>query len=575
MVSVTARARRLAPVLSVALLAALCLTQVLRLSLVKAYSLDEFQYSHAAWLVSKGEVPYRDFFEFHNPLPYQVLAVPYLFVASNPENIRFLRLAMLPFLALTAWGLLRVNRSYGVWIVPIGPLLVASAPAFITLATEIRPDPLAFSLFLASVAVLVPGRSGRVYPLASGALFALSVWGSQKALLYGGAVYPLAFVLDLAFHRAPGVPRLLGSPARWLAGVLAVAAMVAVYLFATHSARAWLDQTLLWAAQHERDYPGFPWTRYFVPTLLAQPGLFALGALGLARTLWQLARGPRPLAQPELLLVLALGGTLFSFIFARAPFPYALVPFLGILAAFAARGFSALLHAIVRMPGPEWGQKLVASATGVLCLGLVPFLGLYSIEEKLQQDNRYQYQVLAALNRLTAEDDPVYDNSGGYSARPHVGFRFYTSALNHTRDRAELAERIPREIQEAGCTAALHDLRFDYLPKPAQRFVREHFQPYNADLWLWGQRFEGSDLQGTFDAARDARYFVQPASILEEGSLRVDGQLVREPVLTLARGRHAVEYRGPRRDFFILWLPRNGERYAPALGLTPRFSTLF
>ena len=35
---------------------------------------DEFEHLHAAWLVSSGEVPYRDFFEHHNPLLWYISA---------------------------------------------------------------------------------------------------------------------------------------------------------------------------------------------------------------------------------------------------------------------------------------------------------------------------------------------------------------------------------------------------------------------------------------------------------------------------------------------------------------------
>src|SRR5579872_209907 len=34
---------------------------------------DEFEHLHAAWCVSKGSIPYRDFFEHHTPWFYYVL----------------------------------------------------------------------------------------------------------------------------------------------------------------------------------------------------------------------------------------------------------------------------------------------------------------------------------------------------------------------------------------------------------------------------------------------------------------------------------------------------------------------
>jgi hypothetical protein len=38
-------------------------------------TIDEFQWGHATWLVSQGEVPYRDFYEHHLPLGYVLHSV--------------------------------------------------------------------------------------------------------------------------------------------------------------------------------------------------------------------------------------------------------------------------------------------------------------------------------------------------------------------------------------------------------------------------------------------------------------------------------------------------------------------
>ena len=64
------------------------------------FTVDEWQFGHATWLVSQGRMPYRDFYEHHFPLSY-VLHAPLL-----PEEGRFAERALgmrrIPFAYLVA-----------------------------------------------------------------------------------------------------------------------------------------------------------------------------------------------------------------------------------------------------------------------------------------------------------------------------------------------------------------------------------------------------------------------------------------------------------------------------------------
>ena len=55
-----------------------------------AFDDDEFQHAHIAWLLWKGVVPYRDFFEHHSPL-YHLLVCPVFSLGSGVWQIFFLR----------------------------------------------------------------------------------------------------------------------------------------------------------------------------------------------------------------------------------------------------------------------------------------------------------------------------------------------------------------------------------------------------------------------------------------------------------------------------------------------------
>ncbi|HTA90359.1 MAG TPA: hypothetical protein VK745_12305 [Polyangiaceae bacterium] len=554
--------------LGVAGLAALMAwVEVTRLSLFKRFSIDEFQYAHAAWLVRDGKLPYRDFFEFHFPLPYLSYS---FFVNDSPASIAHLRLFMLAVFALTSFGLYRINRELGPALALTAPIVAATTTPFVFFATEIRPDAVAFGLFLFALSLLFPAPVGRARAFAVGVLWLLALFATQKAIIYSA---PLGAVLLLNALRRRSRAHLLESLGHLLLGCLLIALGIALYFAVTHSAGAWFQQTLVWAAYHERHYPGFAWTVYGVPAFESALVLFGLGLLGAGRSVLALKRSVEPLAEPDLILLLVLASALFSFGFARAPFPYALLPGLGMLCAFVPRGLAALFDATRRLPERARLPGAVLIVVGLLWLG--PRLGFAEAEQKLATSNAYQYRVLDDLARVTSVTDPVYDNSGGFVARPHVGFRFYTSALDRQAEAAVLPISVPRAIREQGCTALLLDARFGGLPPALIRYLTLHFQPYGADLWLWGQRFAASSTAPTFEAVRDADYFVEPEGVATSGNFTLDGNVVTSSVFHLSRGLHRIAYAGSVRQFSVLWLPADQQRYRPKYGLRPAFSSIF
>lgn len=547
--------------------------QAVQLARLKYFTVDEFQYAHAAWLVADGQVPYRDFFEVHFPLVYQVLSPVFLVAGDDPTAIAGLRLGMLPFLALACGAVALLNGRQGGLAAMAAPVLLLSLPPFVTLATEIRPDATAAALFLASLAVLrVSSVSDRLCGAASGFLLVASAWGSQKAAFYG-SIYALALVADLAMRRsdsARGDRRLLRSPAAFVGGIAAGLAVIATYLTATGSWDDWWNWCFVWAVDHQRHYPGFAWRKYFDPILIDGFWLFLLAAWGLTRTLRTLgARGREALRDPDVLLIGALTSTFASFALQRAPYPYSFLAFLAVVTVFAARGAGDLLAARTR---PAVRVALTIALLAVLAVQST------TLANVVAQSNAQQLDVLARIGRLTAADDPAYDNSGGYVARPHAYSYYYTDSFLRESIAETLVRDVPRAIIDRGAVLHLRDLRFDSLPPALRAFLERHFQPIDGDVALWGQHYvvpPAGALVDTFLASRDDRYFISPASALERGVLTIDGEPVRDLVFPLSRGDHKVAYQGPPGELDILWLPRDDTRWQPRRGLLPTFSRLF
>jgi hypothetical protein len=542
-----------------------------RIALERYYSIDEFQYAHAGWLVSRGAVPYRDFFQHYMPLLYQSLAVPFLFLNSDPTAMRALRVIAFPIVLWIAYSCYRINSSSdGAWAF-LTPMFLLSINAFVTRAVELRPDGYATALFFSAIALLSGGKPvSRRRAFLAGALAGASFLASQKALYYC-----LAFVVALAIDVVPNRRRrrfLLGDPAGFVAGAAAVLFAFAIFLTATRAWPGWVEHAVRWSIYHQRHYYGFPFARTFVPVFLENRFLFLLALIGLAVSFRRMFASGRAGVTPEdVLPVLALGSTFASFALTRAPHVYCLVPFFPALCVFSARGAVAL------------GRRSTAGrAAPVLRIALALVLASELVEAYQRLDvatmnrNDYQQATLARVAALTREDEPVFDNSGAAVARPHVLFHYYGDDLHLHLRAKELESQAPAEMLRKGCVLVLFERRFVVLPPKLLAFISENYQPYDGDLRLWGRRYriEGRQLKDQFYAIRDGRYFVSPASALDDGKLLIDGRRVLSSTFTLTRGMKSVEYSGSEPQIYLLWLPANGVRYTPRPGLPPRFLTL-
>ena len=98
--SPTERGLRWFVALALAVAAIATLLHVHRFAMERFFTVDEYHYGHATWLVAQGHTPYRDFYEHHFPLSY-VLHAPLLPTdASFVEGALRLRSIAFAYLAL-------------------------------------------------------------------------------------------------------------------------------------------------------------------------------------------------------------------------------------------------------------------------------------------------------------------------------------------------------------------------------------------------------------------------------------------------------------------------------------------
>lgn len=543
----------------IALLLVLLWLDHLRLALDKHYNIDEFQYAHGAWLISRGEVIYRDFFEHHLPLLHQLMAGVFLVAGGeDPNNLIYLRLAMLPALTLTLAAAWAVNRRHGGSFALVTPLLVLLVPTFSAMAVEVRPDPLAFSLFLSALAVLYPERlDRRVRGFLSGLFAVAALWGTLKAAYYG-LVFPAALAADLAAARQGRKDFLLGSPGAFLAGGATAALPIALYLTWTGSWAAWLEWTIRWSFVHQLHYPGFFWTRNFVPLLSQSFWLFPLAVAGVVSTL---RSRPGP-GSPDWLLLGSAATSFASFAWQSAAYLYSLIPFTVVLSVFAGRGLVAVMR---RAWAARRGIGLYAAVAVAAIVAIEVQRARTGIDKLRAHSNQAQHELLSRVHALTRPDEPVFNIAGGQITRPSVHYFYFFEAVIRQLKHDVFAYELPRSLVEKGCVAYMPSERFGRLPEPLRRFLLDHFQPYDSGLWFWGRQWTvaGGKLEAEFVAGRRGRYFVWPLDAGATGSLTVAGRRATAPVFELEAGRHRVSYQGGSPELFVVWLPADGKPFRP------------
>ena len=258
----------------------------------RTFDPDEFEHLHAAWSFSRGELPYRDFFEHHPPGLYVLLRPLFSWydVATSPdravESIFFARRIMWA-LSVVIVGLTYVLGWLhgGVRVGGIAAVLLSTSLIFVGRTLEIRPDVPSTLCWVASLVTLTaavgcaPGSRAVTWRfLAAGALLGTALLFSQKLLMAGpGMAAAMAwYTLD---RRFPGtLPWRFRNVVVQALGVALPIGVTFVYFAAESSLYPFIHSTLLVNLGWQREVSIREALLWFA---LRDPYLAALGSIGL------------------------------------------------------------------------------------------------------------------------------------------------------------------------------------------------------------------------------------------------------------------------------------------------------
>ena len=417
------------------------------------YDTDELEHLHAALLVAKGSLPFRDFFEHHGPLFWAGLAP----VAGAPHDPLDKALAARVFVSMYWLGMLalvaRPRRGTGAFEGLLAAACLAWFTAFAQKSLEIRPDVPAAFLALAAAALLP--RRGRFVPAAAGALIGLALWCSLKA------VFPAMGLAAALLVRRPKT----GEAARALAGFAAGAGAVLALGAAYYAARGGLGE--LWACyvKYNGGFPGASaaWNLTLKPSLLGDPLLWAAGLLGMRR--WR--------ERPE--EVGALGVSLAALAVTPSAYPQHLVFVAPFLASLAAKE-------LVEIRG---NRRRVFAGVLVGLSFVYPAAHSYKL---IKYGNEKQIEAWNCVSDMLPNDAPVWDAWTGESFhRPHAAYLWFMPGDSQAYYQAQALESMyvsalaaPRTRGAIRCVSCL-----ERLPKNITVAFDKYFEPSGCGrLWL-------------------------------------------------------------------------------------------
>jgi hypothetical protein len=206
---------------------------LIRLSLVRSYAYDELAHAHMSWLVSVGEVPYRDFAANHFPFLWMLMSPLLRVLPESSTALMILRgLALLlngVFTAVLGTLIcLNLDPKHRIWAVACFGIVVFS-PVTMHFLIEFRPDALANALLFSALLWLrLRGSKNVGTGLGSGFVIGAAVLINTKYLLLPVVLGAVAFILHFhAFRRiwSFALAICLGFGAALLAGLLLMVQM--------------------------------------------------------------------------------------------------------------------------------------------------------------------------------------------------------------------------------------------------------------------------------------------------------------------------------------------------------------
>jgi hypothetical protein len=470
------------------------------------FTVDEYQYGHATWLVAQGWVPFRDFFEHHFPLSY-VLHAP-LFRVERDFVTSALLLRKIVFVYWVLVGLVAAGTCFAVTRDRLAAVLAAFLPPSfgfgLMSAVDYRADNLA-AVYFATCLLLLEwnrDRNSRALAILCGLLAATAVAMTQKLVFFAGGSFAVMLLVDQV-GRSRGSARrpFLASPLAFLASGSLLAATLIGIAAVLGMLPAGLESTVLQAVEHEQVYSRFSvWEKGYVTRFWNQTWPTTSAILVFA-TAFVMTRSGRFWLIPMAFSVIGLW--LYS-----SPYPYNFVFLCWAIGLAAVRGFALFVKAVeARLPALRDASALLYLLPLALLSSQLGFVEGTST-------NDHQLRVLAKIEKYGESTDAVIDSAGGGMFSPHASYYFYHGNAHRQMFRDYFATELVDDYRRSQALFWIWDPRAQKLPKAPRAYLESHYVHGGDGLYALGIRTPMTRRETrniVFDAVRTGTYRVFPS----------------------------------------------------------------
>jgi hypothetical protein len=461
----------------------------LRLLEVRGFNPDELEHLHFSWLVSKGLLPYRDYFEHHTPWLHYLMApvvAAHDVETSVTEAVGTITLAR-ELSWLFAGAILAVTALLGLrWRAPIvacaGAVFLADAAFFQDKSLEFRPDVAASALLVAAVLLMMaglrsraPGSPRTAWTFAgAGLCLGAAVMFTQKVLLAGPG-FALTVLAYLA--RSDGA-RLRDR----LRNVAIETACVLGPVLATLGYFTWKGAGGLFVALNLAVNTGWPAVgpSGFLRELVEEDPLLVLFVtIGFVLVAAGAVREPIARRADLLIVLCAASLALGLFVLPAVTRHYFLLP-LPFFALLAAEGLHRVTSAGLRLVHRD--SAVATHAAVALVLVLLSGYPVLRFARSFDRGNTGALEAIRYVLRNAAPWETVLDGFTGFAPFRRHGYYYpflyeHTMAIQTPEQRRALVEGLRSGAIAPKLILRNHYLEEGVLPEAAS-FIASHYVPY-------------------------------------------------------------------------------------------------
>jgi hypothetical protein len=476
---------------------ALLVVRVVYASVLEVNS-DEPQHLHVVWAWTQGLLPYRDVFDNHAPL-FAVLYAPLLqLFGERSDIVSLMRLANLPWYAITLWTTYRVGRVlFDRWVGFAAAAITAVESTFFLKSVEFRPDMMWAAVWMLALTVALEGRFGRarlfLAGLLAGVAFAVSI-KTSVLLAAAGIATLILFGFVTYSEKTTNVRKWAYAFAPWMTGVIVAPATV-VLSFSLAGAGAAMRYCLV----EHNIVPGIGrWSesmalwRWVLPLLLiplAHAGyvLFTQGH-------------DRQRAAKRAWLMLATG----AYLLIRDGYQplitgQDLLPWIPMVTPFAAAGVRWAIRVFAQ---PNVRHNLCNMTIGVMCLAEAAWV--IDRHPPWRNDAAEYSHRLDAILTLTQPGSTLLDTKGDAIFRPRATYWIFENVTLSRFQKGLIREDVSDRL--ASCHVAV--VTGENWPQDLAAFIQHNYLAVDGRVFIAGKRL-GDVIPGTpmrFDTSIPQRY---------------------------------------------------------------------